>query len=418
MILLFISFLLNFLSTSTQKELLYDNRTYEKEIKSVQLYSNRRDEQSNLLPAVTQLNQNDLVLEFDDLRNDINSYYARVIHCHYNWTPSQLRDLDFMIDYNEFNINDYAFSSNTFIPYVHYRFELPRVKLPGNYLLVVYRDGNRNDIVLSHRFMVFDNRTTLHQDNQSTGSLSLRSTNQQLNFTLDYRGLEIINPFETVHVVIRQNHRWDNAKMNVKPSFVREDIKQIEYRLFDNDKYFIAGNEFRFVDFRSVNFPGQNTDRIDKNTRPYQLWIQPDIPRDTQAYSQYPDINGQFNIENLDNGTAETGGNYINVTFTLKSSELAGAKVFVLGAFNQFNKSTESQMKFDAGSQEYLNTQLLKQGWYNYQYWVEDKQRSPYHFEGSHFETENFYEVFVYYKPFQPNTDLLVGYFPLSVNAR
>lgn len=413
-----ISILLALFAPPAQKTLVFENKTYEKEIKSVQLYRANREERSNLLPAVTQLHQNDLALEFDDLRTDINNYYARVIHCRYNWTPSQLRDLDFMTDYNEFNVNDYAYSSNTTIPYVHYRFTLPKVKLPGNYLLVVYRDGHKSDIILSHRFMVTDNRTSLKHDNQNAGALTLRASNQQMNFTLDYKGFEILNPIENVHIVIRQNQRWDNAKFDVKPSFVREDVSQIEYRLFGDDRYFSAGNEFRFVDFRSVNFPGQNTERIDKTSKPYHLWIQPDFPKDTQAYAQYPDINGQFNIENLDNGNPETASNYINVTFTLKAAELTNAKVYVLGAFNQWSKDVDSEMKFNPEMGTYNSTSLLKQGWYNYQYQVESKSLPPNYFEGSHFETENFYEILVYYKPYQPNTELLIGYFPISINSR
>lgn len=388
------------------------------EIKSVQLYSAKQEYRSHLLPAVTQLGQPDLILEFDDLRNDINNYYARIIHCQYDWIPSSLRDLDFMTDYNEFNVNDYAYSSNTNIPYVHYKFQLPRVKLPGNYLLIVYRDGKQDDLILSHRFMVFDPRASLAQDNLTSGALTLRSTNQQLNFTINYRGIEILNPLETIHVVIRQNQRWDNAKYDVEPSFVREDIQQLEYRLFADDKYFSAGNEFRFADFRSINFPGQNTDRIDKSSRPPHLWIQPDYPRGDQVYSQYPDINGQFTIENLDQGNPETASNYIDVTFTLKASKLSEGKVFVLGAFNQWIKNSSSEMNYDDANGAYFNTALLKQGWYNYQYAVADKQLPPNYFEGSHFETENLYEVFFYYRPFQPNADMLIGYFPFSINPR
>lgn len=410
--------LLTLFFSSPQKVLEYENRVYEPEIKSVQLYSEKREIRSHLLPSVTQINQNDLVLEFDDLRNDFNSYYVRIIHCQYDWAASSLRDLDFMADYNEFNVNDYAFSSNTQIPYVHYRFNLPKVKLPGNYLLVVYRNGNKSDIILSHRFMVYDGRTSLKQDNRTSGALTLRSTNQQLNFTVDYRGVEIINPFGSVHVVIRQNQRWDNARFNIKPSFVREDVNQIEYRLFDSDKFFTAGNEFRFVDFRSINFPGQNTDWVDKASVPYHLWVQPDASRINEVYSQYPDINGQYYIENRENGNDETASNYVDVTFTLKTQELEKANVYLVGAFNQWIKNQESRMQYSPATGTYQNTQLLKQGWYNYQYQVEGNQLSPNYFEGSHFETENFYEVFFYYRPFQPNADLLIGYFPIEVNAR
>ena len=42
----------------------------------------------------------------------------------------------------------------------------------------------------------------------------------------------------------------------------------------------------------------------------------------------------------------------------------------------------------------------------------------PNQIEGNHFETENMYEVLVYYRPFQPNADLLIGYFVIPVNQR
>lgn len=413
-----IALLLSPFYTLASKELVFQNKVYEPEIKSVQLYSAKKEIGSQLLPAVTQLHQNDLILEFDDLRYDYNSYYARIIHCQYDWTASTLRDLDFMTDYNEFNITDYAFSNNTQIPYVHYKVTLPKVKLSGNYLVVVYRNGNKSDIILSHRFMVFESRASLKQDIQTSGAINLRSTNQQMNFTIDYKGVEIINPFGSVHVVIRQNQRWDNARFDVKPSFVREDINQIEYRFFDNDKFFNAGNEFRFVDFRSVNFPGQNTDRVDKKTIPYHLWVQPDVSRVNGVYSQYPDINGQYFIENRDNGDDATASNYVDVTFTLKARELDNANVYLVGAFNHWIRNDESRMRYNTEAGSYMNTQLLKQGWYNYQYLVDDNQLAPNYFEGSHFETENFYEVFFYYRPFQPNADLLIGYFPISVNGR
>jgi hypothetical protein len=60
----------------------------------------------------------------------------------------------------------------------------------------------------------------------------------------------------------------------------------------------------------------------------------------------------------------------------------------------------------------------LRQGWYDYQYLVKSTTLPPYHFEGTHYETENLYEIFVYYRAFQPQADLLLGYFLLGENKR
>jgi len=384
-------------SAIAQKTLSYSDKTYEPQIKTVQLIGS--------------------YLEFDDLSNQRNTYYAKVIHCNYDWTKSSLANLDFMQDYNEFNISDYAYSSGTYINYVHYRFQLPDVKLPGNYLLIVYRDGDEKDLILSKRFFKVENRVTLVSDNQFGGG-ALRSSNQQLNFTLNYGGIEIINPLGSVHVVIRQNQRWDNARMDVSPSFVRESERQLEYRFTDQDNQFNAGNEFRFVDFRSLIYPGQNTGTMDRSTKPYQLSVQSDQSREFAAYAQYRDMNGSYVIDNLDNREAVISSNYLNVTFTLNTSRQINGNVYVAGAFNNWDRNKDNLMKFNPDQNAYQATMLLKQGRYDYQFLVDGKQLSLNYFEGDHFETENVYEVLVYYKPFRPNADLLIGYFVIPVNPR
>ncbi len=94
---------------------------------------------------------------------------------------------------------------------MHYWFDLPRVKLPGNYVLMVYREGNQEDLVLTKRFMIFDNRVTLSSGNSQLVSGRVAEINQQLNFVVNYKNLEVVNPSENITVVIRQNQRWDNV---------------------------------------------------------------------------------------------------------------------------------------------------------------------------------------------------------------
>ena len=391
-------FLLSYYSDA-QKKLLYRDMVYEPQIKTVQLFP-------------------DQTLEFDDLQDNRNNYYVKFIHCNYDWTKSGLQDLDFMHEYNEFTINEYAISNNIYPPYVHYRFQIPKVKIPGNYLLIIYRDGDKSDLIISQRFFVADNQVTLAKDNSFSGGGTLRTSNQQLNFVINYGTIELLNPLESVHVVIRQNKRWDNARMDVKPSFIREDASELEYRFFDQDKHFNAGNEFRFVDFRSLNFPGINTGKLDRSVKPYQLTVQLDKSRSIQAYAQYPDINGGYTIENRDNGEPATSGNYIETIFFLQAPKLIEGDVYVIGAFNNWIRDDENRMTYNSTQGVYECSLFLKQGFYNYEYFVESPQLSPDYFEGSHYETENEYEILVYYKPFRPNADLLIGHFVLQVNPR
>src|SRR5690606_32922341 len=160
------------------------------------------------------------------------------------------------------------------------------------------------------------------------GAGNIASLNHQINFTIDYKKIEVINPLESVKVTIRQNRRWDNMATNIRPSFVREIEKELEYRFFESDKMFRAGNEFRFFDLRSLLYPGRNVARVDKTVKPYELFIERDKSRADEVYSQLPDLNGGFIPSNLDYPDPAFT-NYANVNFTLAAPAPFPGNVFV-----------------------------------------------------------------------------------------
>lgn len=399
-------------SSTNPKALRLIDMAYEPQVKTVTL----NPEGAPLQPPITTLGQWNLVLEFDQLVPDRDTYYAKIIHCNYDWTKSDLQDLDFMRDYNEFPINTSQFSVDTHLPYVHYSFPLPAVKLPGNYVVVVYRGSDKDDIILTRRFMIFDNQVSFSKDGKLIGAGSVADLNQQINFTVNYGNLTILNPLQDVHVTIRQNHRWDNLASNLKPSFVREIEKELEYRFFDDAKMFKGGNEFRFFDLRSLNYPGRNVDRVIKTAKPFEVYIAKDKSRQNEAYAQYKDQDGTFTIDNYDYRDP-LFANYAYVNFLLASPPVQG-DVYVSGGFNYWNLDRNNKMQYDSSQNGYTSRVLLKQGWYDYQYFVQSPSLPPYFFEGSHYQTENIYEIFVYYKPFQPHADLLIGYMKLEENPR
>ncbi|MBI3481813.1 MAG: DUF5103 domain-containing protein [Bacteroidetes bacterium] len=410
-------FLLLHINLFAQKELSFTDKVYEPQIKTVQLYPDTDNPQDFLQPSTTPIHQQTLTLEFDDLQDNRNNYYAKLIHCNYDWTKSQLMDLDFLENYNEYNLTDYSFSNSTYSRYVHYRFKVPPVKITGNYLLIVYRDDQK-DLILSKRMMVFDTQIGLTKDDQMLGTGTLNRANQQFNFILNYGDIQVINPVESIHVNMRQNQRWDNAKINLQPSSVRDADSELDYRFMDDSWQFNGGNEFRFADFRSLNYPGQNTGRLNKSIKPYELYLGIDAPRGESAYAQYKDLDGNFVIDNLDYGEPQITGNYLYVNFTLKCSTPYNENVYVVGKFNDYQRSEESKIRYNTSIGAYESRQFVKQGWYDYQYVLESKTHPLTTIEGSHYETENVYEIAIYYRPFRPNADLLIGYTLISVNPR
>ena len=76
-------------------------------------------------------------------------------------------------------------------------------------------------------------------------------------------------------------------------------------------------------------------------------------------------------------------------------------------------------MVYDEKMKGYKATLLLKQGWYDYQYGL----KTPYghslkEIEGEHFQTENEYEILVYYREMGSRYDELIGYSVLNPNKR
>jgi hypothetical protein len=78
----------------------------------------------------------------------------------------------------------------------------------------------------------------------------------------------------------------------------------------------------------------------------------------------------------------------------------------VVGGFNEFKMYSVLQLNRETGFLE--NTQTLKQGIYNYQF--KSKNPSNASLEGNYSQTENIYELLIYYQKPGTRYDSLVGY--------
>ncbi len=410
-------FLLLFGSFSgyTQETLTLKNKVYDSYIKTVQLYPLGQRSNVQLASAAIPLRGNQqLVLEFDELFNDAFTYQVKFIRCDANWQKSSLADLEFLNTYNEFTIGEYEYSFNTLTPYVHYKKVLPKPKLSGNYVLVVYADGDESDIIISHRFIVFENRVTFTDQYGFTGLNSVSRFNQQLQFEINYKGVALQSPQNQVSVTIIQNQRWDNLHENLKPTFVREGDYKLEYRYFTEETMFPGGNEFRYFDLRSLKYFGENvkTTRFEKDN--IFTWIEDDKSRGDLAYSNdQMDLNGKFVIDNVEGFDPTIENDYSKVEFTLVTPKING-KVYIGGALTNWDRSRDNALTYDKEKASYKGSLILKQGWYNYQYIVQSNSMDLNYFEGNWSATNNQYQIIVYYKPYDLATDLIIGYLDLG----
>ena len=397
-----------------------EDKVYSEHVHSVRLFPMGIQQDSPLdAPAVSITDSRSLVLLFDDIAYDPELYTAKLIHCDANWQKSALRDNDFSFSFNEFNVQEYSYSVNTRIPYIHYSFVVPKVSKSGNYILKVYRNRDENLVILTRRFMVYEELFSVGASVVPPTETADRRALQQINVAVNYSKVDLMDPVTQVKVIIRQNQRWDNAKFLTKPTFLNQNAKTIRYEPFDGSSTFRAGNEFRFVDLRFIRATGVNISEIKVEETAVLAKAPIETPRPGDVYSQYLDLNGQYIVFTNDRpgGNPEVESEYIYTTFRFQADP--GREIRMLGSVSAWGKSPESTLTYDPKSGTYTTSILMKQGWYDYQYgFVTDEGFDTESIEGSHFETENEYEVFVYYRALGSRYDQLVGYVNLHPNRR
>lgn len=399
-------------------KVIYD-RIFEENIQSVRLFPMRGDLEAQMNSPVIQLGGNiPLVLLFDDLAYDPDMYSVKIIHCNMDWTPSDLKEPEYLDAYNEFNVTSYDYSIDTRIPYIHYRFTIPPVYKSGNYAVIVYRGRDQNQTIITRRFMVFQNMINLAARVVPPSQTEVRRQVQQINVNINYKGRELFDPINNLRVVIRQNQRWDNVKVLKRPTMLREDTKMLEYNLFDGSNAFFAGNEFRFVDLRFMRARGVNvsTIRVEKDA----VFAEGGLNklRPAGVYSQYLDLNGQYAIMNLERQNHELESEYMIMTFSLDAQGINDTP-YLIGALSEWGLSPDAKMTLNKKRNAYETTLILKQGWYDYQFAFKGQEGwDMLPIEGSYFETENEYEVLVYYRDMGSRYDELISYFNLNPNKR
>ncbi|RNI28092.1 DUF5103 domain-containing protein [Rufibacter immobilis] len=399
--------------------LRYDDAVYASDVRSVQLYTQNYNVGDVLAPPVVSIAQSSpLTLEFDRMSAPRARAVVKLHHCDVNWQPSQLQPLQYVQDYNEFFIMEVEPSAGTKVPYWHYRFQVPRVKLSGNYVLEVAEEGG--NLLLSRRFVVFEENVNVVIRPVATPGAGDRYVRQQMDFNIFYAQYPLVNPAQEIKVVLRQNHRWDNAKYFTRPTFVQEAQRRLEYQLFEVEQSFLGLNEFRALDTRSERFSGIGVERRDVTTSPDRVFAVTGKSRAQQAYSTQPDANGKFLFGSREYGNAPLNADYQQVTFQLHAPEPAPGPVYVYGGLSDWQLQEPYRLTYDAEKQLYTGSALLKQGYYNYYFVMKgaNGQADARYFEGSHFATENVYDVLVYYRPPGTRADLIIGYSTIQFNPQ
>lgn len=393
------------------EKIVYQDQTYLDNIKTVEMY---RSGWKLSTPMRTLRDTASLILEFDDLSDETPHYTYTLIHCTAEWEPSDLVNTEYLSGMAENEIRDYRFSRNTLQIFTHYRLSLPnddvQPKLPGNYILYVYKDFDQEQPVLTRRFFIIDPLVQIITDVHRTDDVRYLSTGQEVDFTIAYQQLQPDDPRRNFKVTLCQNLNWVNPVIDLLPKFIQPG--ELIYN-FEEENLFQGGSEFLHFDTKSLKF---NSDRIQeiRFERPLKhVYLLPDRPKAFSTYEFQEDINGKFLVKWDDAFDSDTEADYVMVHFLLNTGDsLDGTDVFLFGGLTSWKLGTGNQCTYNPEKKSYEIELLLKQGYYNYAYATRkraDQKVDLTEIDGNHFETENDYYIFVYYRDIRERFDRLVG---------
>ncbi|HUH73846.1 MAG TPA: DUF5103 domain-containing protein [Chitinophagales bacterium] len=404
--------LLFFVQTSVFGQKMY-NQIFNDQIKTVRLYPSTNE---IAMPVLNLNSDEQLVFRFDELVEDSKTYYYTIVHCDQNWEPSEQESNEYIDGFTRVTIDDYNYSYNTIHPYVNYHLNIPnldmRITQSGNYALVVYEDDPKEPAII-RRFMVKENIVAIQKNVVLPRTKSNYQAYQEITFNIINTSFTINNPLMEIHASVLQNQRWDNAYENVQPRFVRNNQLDFDY---NGRIVFEAGNEFRRFDIRSLRFLGMGV-RALQNDDTYLLL---DPLKSREKYFIETDYNGQYYIDVLEYRNRNVEADYTNVHFNLPlSAPYTDGKLYVGGMFNNYDATPQNQMKWNPNTSMYENSIFMKQGFYDYQYYFMNEnntQKTVLLTEGSNYDAENQYDIFIYYRAFGERYDRIIGH--LSFNSR
>lgn len=392
-------------------ELIYNDHVYKKSIHTPMCYKTGFPLNP---PVIALLSDESVTISFDDFDANVKDLYYSIIHCDADWNPSGMMEQEFLDGFFTYNVTNYKYSFNTYQNYLHYSLQIPnektKIRKSGNYLVKIFANNDQNQLVLTRRFMVYENGVNIQHQYKRPQDPEYRSSKQEIDLTINFGALNVPNPFSDLKVVIQQNNRWDNVVKNIKPMFVKD--KELVFDL-DEPNIFNGGNEFRFFDLKSLGYNSPNVARVIKDTIPYHILLLNDERRPYKKYMTSFDINGKFLVGNVLSNEPETESDYVWVHFYLPYDQpLDSGNIYLFGALSDWQTKDEFQMKYNYRSNRYEQTVFLKQAYYNYEYvFLSDKSKTVDEtlVEGNHFETENNYTILVYFRDMRQNCDRLVG---------
>ena len=352
-------------------------------------------------------------LEFDDLYGNEANYYYEIIHCDYDWRPSQLAKAEYLTGFDNQRIQEYTNSFNTLQLYSHYKLSFPnrftQFRVSGNYVIRILNEEKA--IVFSRRFILYENLVSVPLQVRRARNVAQIEQKQNLDFAVRSNNIVFQNPLKNVKILLMQNGRFDNAIYNIKPQYTI--ANDLIYK-YDAETQFWAGNEFLFFENKDIRAANNYIAKVrSEQDGIYYAQLYTHEARASKPYTFAPDINGSFLVNNINATNVEVEADYAWVYFTLSAPGIPLRKdIYINGMFNNYALLPENRMDYNAETGLYEKALMIKQGFTNFQYVVADKVlKIDYEnaVDGNFYQTENNYFAIVYYRENNARYDRVIG---------
>ena len=352
---------------------------------------------------------NTLHISFDEMSHDVHFYTYTVEMLH-----SDLLSSEYLQGFTTRDITNYDHSLNTSRTYTHYSFDFPnedmRLTKSGEYRLCIYEDGNADKRIAEVTFCVVEPLVKIDAKVRANTDIEFNGRYQQVDIDVNTAALNVRDPNE-VRVVVTQNNRLDNMVTLAQPTYVQPNSLR-----YINNKALIfeGGNEYHHFDAFSCFYAGYGIDRVYHELGDYHVLLFPNEITKGQ-YIHEDDSDGRFVVNAERTSDPDTEAEYMWVHWTLPAEKpFFDGSLYIGGDLFNNELGLRNRMQYDNEAQCYWLTALVKQGGYDYQYWFVPKSQelsktTTQRVDGSYWQTENEYAVYVYWRPFGARYDRLVG---------
>lgn len=351
-------------------------------------------------------------LQFDDLHGSEDNYYYKITHCDYDWKQSQLSVNEYLGGFDDQRIQEYSNSFNALQIYSHYKLTLPnkltQLKVSGNYIISILNDSK--EVVFTRKFIVYEDLVAVPLQVKRARTNTDLPFKHNLDFAIRSNSLTFQSPLTNIKVMLVQNGRLDNAITNIKPMYTIGNDLIYKY---DSETQFWAGNEYLFFENKNIRNATNSIAHVDSGSGLYSCYLFTNNARAAQEYTYWPDINGNFLVNNLNAENNEIEADYAWIYFSLSAPAFYQNKnIYITGMFNNYSLTDENKMDYNEKKGIYEKAIMVKQGFTNYSYTVADskgKIDNENAIDGNFWQTENNYHAIIYYRENNQRYDRVIG---------